>query len=136
MRLGRWMIVLGLAFSIVGLTACGGGKYGEAKKAMEKSIQIMDDFANGMDKADNAKEVAATINKFTKGMEALKPVMEELEKKHPEIKDQSNLPSELAPYAEKFAEIGQKFMSAIMKTQKYQDDPEVQKAMEKMNSMR
>ena len=56
----KWMIGLVVVMFLFGTIACGGGKYGDAKQAISKSNKALEGFLAKMDKADNAKTVAAT----------------------------------------------------------------------------
>lgn len=122
---------------VVGFIACGGGggKYGDAKKAMGEMMENMNNLASSLDKADDAKGVAAALNKFCDAMEKLKPTIEELEKKYPELEDEANLPPELAEYQKQMEEIGPKFGAAMMKIMQYADDPDVKAANERFEKV-
>lgn len=117
---------------IVGFVACGGGggQFSSEKKVMEKGAKIMEDFLNSMEKADNAKGVAAALNTFADEMEIIKPQMEELQNKYPDLDD---VPEELAPVAKKYEELGMRMMSAMGKIMQYSDDPDVQAAQERLD---
>jgi cell division protein FtsB len=70
------------------LTACGGGgKYADAKRLMEKQVQLFEDFINALDKAGSANDVAAALNDFSDEMQKMVPQMKELQEKYPELKD-------------------------------------------------
>jgi hypothetical protein len=122
---------------VIGFVACGGGggKYGDAKQAMGDMLNSMEKLAADLDKAEDAKAVASALNTFTGAMEKLKPKIQELEKKYPELNDEANLPPELAEYQTKLAEIGPKFGSAMMKIMQFADDPDVKEANEKFEKI-
>jgi hydrogenase maturation factor HypE len=120
---------------LIGMTACGGGgKYADAKEAMQDMVDLMDNLAADMEKADDAKSVAAVLNKYGDKLQALKPRMEEIEKKYPELKDlkPEELPEELKGMKEKVEAAAAKMMGAMGKVMKYASDPEVMKAAEKI----
>jgi predicted transcriptional regulator len=120
---------------LFGLAACGGGgKYADAKKLMEKQVQLFEDFANALDKAGSADDVVAALNNFSDGMKEMVPQMKELQEKYPELKDAKDeaMPEELKPIMEKLQnEVMPKFMGAMMKIQQYASDPAVQEASQK-----
>ncbi len=117
---------------LFGLAACGGGgKYADAKKLMEKQIQLFEDFINGVDKAGSADDVAAALNDFSDEMQKMVPEMKELQEKYPELKDAKDeaMPEELKPIMEKLQkEIMPKFMGVMAKIGQYANDPAVQEA--------
>jgi len=135
MKTTKWMIVLCVAVFIFGVIACGGGKYADAKKAVSESNEALEDFLGKMDTADNAKDVAAALTGFTTEMEKIAPKMKELEEKYPEFKDSQSIPEELGEEGKKMTELWGKFGSVMMKIQQYADDPEVQKAQEKLQNI-
>jgi predicted nuclease with TOPRIM domain len=124
---------------VVGFVACGGGggggKYADAKKAMGDMFDHMEKLATDLDKAEDAKAVAAALNTFNDAMEKLKPKIQELEKKYPELQDEANLPEELAEYSKKMEEMGPKFATAMMKIMQFADDPDVKAANEKFEKV-
>lgn len=131
----------GIAFfvafvAIAGFIACGGGggggggKYAEVIKASNEMGKIMEKFIEGMEKADSASEVAAALNGFNKGMEKLKPKMDALEEKFPEMKGE-DMPPELADIEKKWEALGARMMGAMTKIMQYADDPEVMEANKK-----
>jgi hypothetical protein len=136
MKVWKGLLVLALAVAVAGFFACSkGGKYGEAKNLMNKTLTAMDDFAKDMDKATEAKAVAAGINKFKDAMADLKPKMLALDKKFPELKDETNIPEELKPIMKRMEEMSSKMISASMKAYQFIQDPEVQKAQEELNKV-
>ena len=135
MKTTKWMIVLCVVVFIFGAIACGGGKYADAKKAVAKSNKALEGFLGKMDKVDNAKDVAAALTGFTNEMEKIVPEMKKLEEKYPELKGSQSIPEELGEEGKKMMELWGKFASVMMKIQQYGDDPEVQKAQEKLEDI-
>jgi len=136
MKAWKGLLVLAVALALAGSFACsGGGKYGDAKDLMNKTLSAMDNFCAAMDKATEAKTVAAAINVFKEAMSALKPKMQALDKKYPELKDPAKMPEELKSYEKKLTEIGPKMMNAMMKIAQFTQDPDVQKAQETLNKV-
>ncbi len=135
MKTTKWMIVLCVVVFIFGTITCGGGKYAEAKKAVAKSNKALEGFLGKMDKADNAKDVAAVLTGFTSEMEKIVPELKKLEEKYPELKGSQGVPEELGEEGKKMMELWGKFASVMMKIQQYGDDPEVQKAQEKLEDI-
>ncbi|MBN1270836.1 MAG: hypothetical protein JXB26_01065 [Candidatus Aminicenantes bacterium] len=130
----KWVFFLTLVVFVFGLTACGGGKYADAKKLMEKQVQVFENFVNGLDKAENAEAVAAALNNFSDEMKSMVPQMKAIQEKYPELDNAADedIPAELKPLIEKLEkEIMPKFMSAMMKIGQYADDPVVKEANEK-----
>jgi len=135
MKIPKWMIVFCVVVFIFGTISCGGGKYADAKKAVAKSNKTLAGFLEKMDKADNAKDVAAAVTGFASEMEKIVPEMRKLEEKFPELKGSQGVPEELGEEGKKMMELWGKFASVMIKIQQYADDPEVQKAQEKLESV-
>lgn len=120
---------------IFGTIACGGGKYADAKKVVAKSNKVLEGFLGKMDKVDNAKDVAAALTGFTSEMEKIVPELKKLEEKYPDLRGSQGVPEELGEEGKKMMELWGKFASVMMKIQEYGDDPEVQKAQEKLEDI-
>jgi hypothetical protein len=135
MKTKKWMIGLCVVVFIFGTVACGGGKYGDAKKVVSKSNKVLEGFLAKMDKADNAKDVATAVTGFASEMEKIVPDMKKLEEKYPELRGSQGVPAELGEEGKKMMELWGKFASVMMKIQQYADDPAVQKAQEKLESV-
>jgi hypothetical protein len=135
MKTTKWMIGFCVVVFILGTIACGGGKYSDAKKTVAKSNKTLAGFLEKMDKANDAKSVAAAMTGFTSEMEKILPEMKKLEKKYPELKGSQGVPPELGEEGKKMMELWGKFASVMMKIQQYADDPAVQKAQAKLESV-
>ena len=126
--------MLCLLISLFLLNGCGGKKYADAEELNEDAIKVMDAYVTELDKSENAKDVAAAINRFADEMEKLMPRMKKLVEKYPELKDTNNPPEELKHLQKKAEALGQKIAGSMMKIMPYMTDPEVQKAQERMNA--
>jgi hypothetical protein len=135
MKKTKWMIGLCVVVFIFGSIACGGGKYADAKKTVAKSNKALEGFLGKMDEVDNAKDVAAALTGFAIEMEKIVPEMKKLEEKYPELKGSQGVPEELGEEGKKMMELWGKFASVMMKIQQYGDDPDVQKAQEKLENI-
>ncbi len=136
MRTWKFLVIFFLAVGLAGYFGCkGGGKYADVKDVMNKTLKTMESFIGGMEKAGDSQAVVKAINAFSADMSALKPKLQELEKKYPELKDQANPPEELKPQFKQMEDMGERMMNAMMKLFQYAQDPEVQKAQEAMNKL-
>ncbi|MBN1224665.1 MAG: hypothetical protein JXB23_15555 [Candidatus Aminicenantes bacterium] len=135
MRTSKWLIILCTLIFLVGFTACGGGKYGDAKKIVAKSNKVVEDFLGKLDKADNAKEVATALKGFAKAMKEIAPEMKKLQEKYPEMAKSQSIPPELGEEGKKMMEVWSKMGMVMMKIQKYADDPEVQAAQQEFENV-
>lgn len=134
MKAWKAAVVFLLAVGLTGFFGCTkGGKYADAQDVMGRSVEIMENFINGMEKAEDSQAVVKTLNAFSADMSALKPKLKAVEEKHPELKDQEIPPEELKPMVEKINALSSRMTNAMMKLMQFQDDPEVQKAQEAMN---
>jgi hypothetical protein len=135
MRTSKALIILCTLIFIVGFMACGGGKYGDAKKTIAKSNKIAEDFLGKMDKANNEKQVAAALKGFTKAMKEIVPEMKKMQEKYPDLAKSQNIPTELGEEGKKMMEVWSKMGAVMMKIQQYADDPEVQAAQEEFQNV-
>jgi len=122
-----------LAISLL-MLACGGSSgSGSLRAALEQNLKMMEDFSNALDKAQNADQVAAALNQYTREIEKIGPKMKALMEKYPELADQEGtFPEELKDLEEKFSAMGMKMMGAMGKVMQYANDPKVTAAQQKM----
>ena len=115
--------------------SCGGGRYADAKKAINTQYKMMDEFTTSIDQAADSGAVVAALKKFQKSAEGAKEEMMAIAKKYPEMKDQANTPEELKAEMAKMKEMMPQFIGAMMKIGKeYGDNPDVQKVLQEMQS--
>lgn len=137
-KMSAWMVIVLL---VSGLAACGGGgKYASAKSLVNKQITILERYADAMDKAGSAQDVAAALNVYAADTKDLIPAMKKFQEQFPEMKNQADPPAELKPEMEKMQQAMGRMMNASIKAAKYMSDPIVQEAQKKlgeaMSSMR
>jgi Fe-S oxidoreductase len=123
-------------FSIVclllcGISAYGNGKYDDVKPVIEKMAKVFEKFIVGMEKADSADAVVAALDAHTKDMTAIAPVVKELMKKYPELKDENNHPEELKPQIQKMEELSKRLVGSMGKLMQYAKDPKVIEAQKR-----
>jgi len=120
----------GIVVITLGLVSCGGGKYADAKAAMNDQIAFMDEFVSQVDKASSAKDVAAAVNRYSEQMTRMLEQSTKLKEKYKGV-DLENAP-ELKEEMEKVKASAMKFAQAFMKIgTQYGNDPEVQTATAK-----
>jgi hypothetical protein len=114
--------------------ACGGSGGDDPKSVMTDFFKVMDGFFAGVEKADNADDIVAAIDKFSEGMKGVAPRMKKLQEKYPELKNMKDgsLPAELKEFEGKLKELKPKFIGVMGKFMKYATDPKVQAAQQKM----
>ncbi len=129
-KMTAWMVV---GLLVAGALACGGGgKYASAKSLINKQIAIMEDYADAMEKAGSAAEVAKALNAYAAGQKDLIPAMKKFQEQYPEMKDQKEPPAELKAEMDKMQQVMGRIMSASMKAAQYMSDPVVQEAQKKL----
>ena len=130
-----WMSLTVLGLFIAAMLACGSGsdQYGDVKKTMERVAKVMETFVKEMDQADDGGSVASALNKFADEMVILQPKMGELLKKYPQLQSPENFPPDVREILDKVENLERdKMQSVFMKATKYGDDPDVAKAMQKI----
>ena len=124
------LTVVGMLFFVY---ACGGGG-DDPKSVMKDYFAVMEDFVGAAEKAGNADDVVAAINKFSDSMKQVIPRLKALGEKYPELKNmgQGNLPPEFKEFETKLQELMPRFMGAFGKLAQYASDPKVMEAQKKM----
>ncbi len=133
MKACRMMVWLAVALMIAGAVACGGGgKYASVKSLISQQIDIMNDYADAMEKAGSAQDVAAALNAYAAGSKDLVPAMKKLQEQFPEMKNQAEPPAELKPEMDKMQAVMGRIINASMKAAQYMQDPAVQAAQKNL----
>jgi len=133
-KMRKVIVMVSIAALMVVAAGCGGGgKYADAKDALNTQADMMEEFAVGVENAKDSAAVVAVLAKFQKDAAGAKEQMMAIAEKYPEMKDQANPPEELTAEAARMEELGPKFIGAMMKISKeYGDDPAVKEALQKM----
>jgi hypothetical protein len=118
------------------LPGCGGGKYADVEQASNQWVSAMEGFTAALNKAASAPDVAKAINQFADKADKLTPTMKKLTEKYPELKNSQNPPEPLKKIQTRMEEAGQKMMGSMMKAAPYMNDPEVQKAQQRLDSLK
>lgn len=124
------VLVVGLL--LIAFACGGGGKYADVKKVMQDNIDATEKFANSLEKADSADDVAAAINDYSDSMEKFIPKMKELQEKYSELNDPGKMPEDLKEIMEKMTALQTRMQGARAKIQQYGTDPKVQAASMKL----
>jgi hypothetical protein len=119
--------------ALVALLGCGGGQdYSEAVEVNTQFVDAMESYIEGLDKADNAGDVADAMDVYAKKMEELAPQMRAIAEKHPEWKDMGKVPEELKPIQERVKQLAAQIPTTFMKTMKYMADDKVRDAQKRL----
>jgi vacuolar-type H+-ATPase catalytic subunit A/Vma1 len=133
MKTSKTMVWLAVMLMIAGAFACGkADKFSSARSLINKQIDIMNNYADAMEKAGNAQDVAAALNAYAAGSKDLIPAMKKVQEQFPEMMTQAEPPAELKPEMDKMKAIMGRIMSASMKAAQYMSDPVVQEAQKKL----
>jgi len=132
MKASKTLGCLALALMVAVAVGCGGGKYAPAKKLINKQIDMMNDYADAMEKAENAQDAAAAINAYAAATAELAPEMKKFAEQFPEMVNQAAPPAELKPEMDKMQQIMGRIISASMKSARFMMDPAVQEAQKKL----
>ncbi len=111
---------------------CSKSKYDDFVEVNTEYINAMDTYTNDLDQAKNADDMAKAIDQFAEKMDKLVPRMKALRDKYPEWSDETKVPEELKPLAEKAEEVARRLPQSFMRTMKYMQDPKVAAAMQRM----
>jgi hypothetical protein len=121
-----------VSFLVIVSIGCG-GKYSDAVGVNEEFLDVMINYTDSIEKADNAGNVADAMHKFADRMAVLGPKMKKISEKYPELKDEKNQPEAFKKLREKGEALEKKFSGSFMKTMQYVKDPEVRKAQQHLS---
>lgn len=128
-------VIVVLVVAMVFFWSCGQDKYGDVVELNDKFISITQEYIDGLNKAQSAKDVASAINKYTDGFQKIGPMMKEINKKYPDLTTVKDLPEKVKESQVKSEKIGMEFASSFMKIIQYMGDPQVIKAQERMTEV-
>ncbi len=121
---------------VMGLLNCGEGKYADAKKVTVKYLDAMEAFASAVENADSSEVLVSAVDEFAEKMDELRPEMEVIEKKYPELTDAATPPAEMEDLAHRMNTLSQRLIAAQSKLMQYSSDPEVQQALTKLQNIK
>lgn len=116
------------------LVLAGCGKDDSPDAVIDDMLDAFDSYIADMDKSEDVDSAIAAMEKFAKVMEVLKPRMEEMEKKYPNLKNAFKgdaVPAELKKFEERIKAMGPKMGTLMGKMMKYMGDPKFQEAAKK-----
>ncbi len=128
------MILTVIGIILAAMLACsGGGQYEDLIKTMESTAKVMETLIEEMDQAEDGETVASALNRFADELAVLQPKMVELLKKYPELQNPENLPPEIREIVSRVETFErEKLTGVFMKSTRYSKDPEVARAMQKI----
>ncbi|MBN1699933.1 MAG: hypothetical protein JW881_20660 [Spirochaetales bacterium] len=127
------IILLSLVVVCILLAGCAGdsGKYGDVKKIINDYIGAHNKFATDIEKANDAKAVAAALKTYTKEMKRISPLLESIPDKYPELAGPEP-PAELKNLITQMENVEDVLEKSYNKIMGYSADPAVTEAMEEM----
>jgi hypothetical protein len=126
--------ISGVLVTVGLIAACGSGKYGEIEEILSDQAEITENYVNGLERAENAEDVAAVINNFTADMKKLVPKIKACHETNPEIwTGDGEFPKEVQVQQERLEAANEKVQTATMSLMTYMMDPKVQEAMMNMS---
>ncbi|MEZ4485885.1 MAG: hypothetical protein R2864_15420 [Syntrophotaleaceae bacterium] len=124
-------IVLAAGFVLYFLGACSSDGSSELKSLMNKQVDVIENFAERVEKAQSSEDMAAAIEEYTAGMKSLVPKLREFQTKFPNYA-QGAMPEELKNEAARLEKASAKLSTTMMSSMRYMMDARVQQAMTKM----
>ena len=121
---------------VIGMMSCGEGKYADAKAVTVKYLDSMEKFASAVEKANNPEALVRAVDEFSVEMEELRPEMEVVERKYPELTNTESPPAEMEDLAHRMNTLSQRLIAAQRKLMQYSSDPDVQKALQKLQNIK
>ncbi|MGD8538626.1 MAG: hypothetical protein PVI66_07910 [Candidatus Aminicenantes bacterium] len=121
---------------VMGLLNCGEGKYADAKKVTVKYLDAMEAFASAVENADSSEVLVSAVDEFAEKMDELRPEMEVIGKKYPELTDAAIPPAEMEDLAHRMNTLSQRLIAAQSKLMEYSSDLEVQQALQKLQNIK
>ena len=121
---------------VLGMMSCGEGKYADAKKVTVKYLDAMEKFASAVEKASNPEALVSAVDEFDVEMNELRPEMEAIERKHPELTGAETPPAEMEDLAHRMNTVSQRLIAAQRKLMQFSSDPQVQQALQKLQNIK
>ena len=128
-------IIVMLTISLVALVISCQAKYADLNDVMGKMTVASEALVTSMDKATDAKGVAAAITAYTESLKTLQDKFKAAMDKYPELKDVKDPPKALKDNIDKLTALGDKLMSAMAKIQTFAEDADVKAAVAKMGEL-
>ena len=125
-------VIITLLLSVA-LISCGSDGSKEAGSIIKKQADVTEDYVDNLTNAKNADDVVEAIENYTKGMKQLIPALKKFQEKYPEYK-QGKVPNGMEADLKRLEESSAKLPGAMMKLSSYMMKPEVQAAMQNMNT--
>ncbi len=129
------LIILIIAVFTSGVyTLVAGEKYSEIKKLLGLQKEALEKLLKDEGSIKDGKSAAAVLNQFTEDMKALIPLIVEVAKKYPYVKEifAGNPPEELKPQMDELKEMGKRMKKTFGKIMQFGRDPAVQEAQKGM----
>jgi hypothetical protein len=116
-------------------TTAPAGQYDDIRQAFTTAENAIDELDQDIDHAQGGADVAQAITKFTATMMTVKKAAMDMQKKYPELAANGGQPpAELADSFAKLRASVEKLATIMPKAARYQDDPAVKDALQKMQS--
>lgn len=125
-----------LAIFVMGFIACGGAS-DDPKVVMEDFTKVMENFANQIESASSAGDVAAALDSYADEMERLIPQFKAVQEKHPELMNQQDMPEEYEELNERMIAAQTKLNQGglMQKMQQYASDEAVMKSLQRFSEV-
>lgn len=123
--------VFALVLLLVALGQAG-DKYEEASEVFKEYVPALENYLQAVETAESAGAFATAINAFADEMEELAPKMRDLHSKYPELANEQTVPPKYAELEQKADALGQRFGQSFMRIAPFLEDPEVEKANERL----
>jgi len=136
MFLKNALCLIACAICVLGMINCGDNKYTDAKRVTIKYLEAMEKYATEVEISNTPDALAQAVERFVDEMAALRPEMEAIEKKYPELTDMATPPSELEDLALRMDTLSQRMVAAQTKLMQYSTDPDVQRALQKLQNIK
>jgi prefoldin subunit 5 len=136
MSLKNALCLIAYAICVLGMINCGDGKYTDAKRVTIKYLETMEKYATAVEISDTPDALVQAVDRFVDEMAALRPEMEAIEKKYPELTDMATPPSELEDLAQRMDMLSQRMVAAQTKLMQYSSNPDVQQALQKLQNIK
>lgn len=128
------LIVCGMC--VLGMMHCGEGKYADAKTVTLKYLDAMENFASNVENSNSPESLVRAVDEFDAEMRELRPEMEAIEKKYPELTDTTAPPAEMEDLAHRMNTLSQRLIAAQNKLLQYSSNPAVQQALQKLQEIK
>ncbi len=114
------------------LFSCGGNEYDDAKEVFTRQIKVMNNYIEGVEKAETAEELITTMREFAQNIRIVTPDLKKILKKYPELNNIDAPTKKIKTVIKEVVSLRTKMQTASKKINLFIGNPDVKQAMNEL----